>query len=89
MFAHVHMCLAIPPKHAGDSVIGFLKGKSAIAVARLQGKGRNFNGESLWARGYAVSAVGFNEEAIRRYIREQDGAYGGGASEVGEGITTL
>lgn len=74
MADHVHMCIAIPPKHAVASVIGFLKGKSAIAVARLQGKERNFNGESLWARGYAVSTVGFNEEQIRHYIREQNGA---------------
>jgi putative transposase len=59
-------------------VVGFLKGKSAIAIARLQGKERNFNGESFWARGYAVSTVGFNEEQIRRYIREQEDADGEG-----------
>lgn len=69
---HVHMCIAIPPKHAVASLIGLLKGKSAIAVARWQGKERNFTGEHFWARGYAVSTVGFNEEQIRRYIREQD-----------------
>ena len=57
---HVHVCIAIPPKYAVASVIGFLKGKSAIAVAReLCGKERNFTGEHLWARGYAVSTVGF------------------------------
>jgi len=56
---HVHMCIAIPPKHPVASVIGFLKGKSAIAIARLCGKERNFTGEHLWARGYAVSTVGF------------------------------
>ena len=71
---HVHMCIVIPPKHAVASVIGFLKGKSAIAIARLQGKERNFAGEHFWARGYAVSTVGFNEEQVRRYIREQEGA---------------
>ena len=71
---HVHMCIAIPPKYSVASVIGFLKGKSAIAIARLQGKERNFAGEQFWARGYAVSTVGFNEEEIRRYIREQDGS---------------
>ena len=71
---HVHMCVAIPPKYSVASVIGFLKGKSAIAIARLQGKERNFAGEQFWARGYAVSTVGFNEEEIRRYIREQDGS---------------
>jgi putative transposase len=75
---HVHMCILIPPKFAVASVIGFLKGKSAIAVARLQGKERNFTGEHFWARGYAVSTVGFNEEQIRRYIREQEGANGEG-----------
>ena len=57
---HVHMCIAIPPKHPVASVIGFLKGKSAIAIARLCGKERNFTGEHLWARGYAVSTVGLN-----------------------------
>jgi putative transposase len=74
MADHVHMCVAIPPKYSVASVIGFLKGKSAIAIARLQGKERNFAGEQFWARGYAVSTVGFNEEEIRRYIREQDGS---------------
>ena len=69
---HIHMCIAIPPKHAVASVIGFLKGKSAIAVARLQGKERNFAGEHFWARGYAVSTGGFELEAVKQYIREQD-----------------
>ena len=78
MSDHVHMCLAIPPKHAVSSVIGFRKGKSAIAIARLQGKERNFAGESFWARGDAVSTVGFNEEQVRHYIRDQAGADGSG-----------
>ena len=52
---HVHMCIAIPPKHPVASVIGFLKGNSAIAGARLGGKERNFSGEHFWARGYAGS----------------------------------
>jgi putative transposase len=70
---HVHMCLAIPPKHAVAQVIGFLKGKSAIAIARqFGGKERNFTGEHFWARGYAVSTVGFELEQIRAYIRKQD-----------------
>ena len=73
---HVHICIAIAPKHPVSSVIGFLKGKSAIAVARLQGKERNFTGEHLWARGYAVSTVGFELEQVRQYIREQDAADG-------------
>ena len=46
---HVHMCITIPPKHSVSSIIGFLKGKSAIAVARMSGKERNFNGENFWA----------------------------------------
>ena len=75
---HVHMCIAIAPKHAVASVIGFIKGKSAIAIARLQGKERNFNGEHFWARGYAVSTVGFNVEQIRKYIHEQAGSDGSG-----------
>lgn len=74
MMDHVHMLIEIPPKYAVSSVIGTLKGKSAIAIARMQGKQRNFNGENFWARGYAVSTVGFEEEKIRRYIREQEDA---------------
>jgi len=76
---HVHMCIAIPPKYAVASVIGFLKGKSAIAIAReVCGKERNFTGEHLWARGYAVSTVGFELEQIRKYIRDQEEADGTG-----------
>ena len=71
----VHMCIAIPPKHPVASVIGFLKGKSAIAIAR-RGKDRNFSGEHFWARGYAVSTVGFELEQVRQYIREQQSADG-------------
>jgi putative transposase len=71
---HEHMCIAIPPKHSVASVIGFIKGKSAISIARMQGKERNFAGEHFWARGYAVSTVGFNEEEVRRYIRNQNGS---------------
>jgi putative transposase len=69
---HVHMLIEIPPKHPVSSIIGFLKGKTAIAIARSQGKQRNFNGENFWARGYAVSTVGFEEQAIRKYIKEQE-----------------
>jgi len=70
---HVHMLIEIPPKHQVSSVVGFLKGKSAIAIAReFGGKTRNFNGEHFWARGYAVSTVGFEEHAIRKYISEQE-----------------
>ena len=71
---HVHMLMSIPPKHAVSSIIGFVKGKSAIAIARqFSGKTRNFTGEHFWARGYAVSTVGFEVEQIRKYIREQEG----------------
>ena len=70
---HVHMCMEIPPKYAVASVIGFMKGKSAIAIARrFQGKERNFQGEHFWARGYAVSTVGFDEDDVRKYIQDQD-----------------
>jgi len=60
------------------SVIGSLKGKSAIAMARLCSKERNFTGEHFWARGYAVSTVGFELEQVRTYIREQEAADGAG-----------
>ena len=71
---HVHMGIKIPPKYAVASVIGFLKGKSALAIARqLRGKVRNLTGEQFWARGYdAVSTVGFELEAVKEYIREQE-----------------
>jgi putative transposase len=55
MSDHVYMCISIPPKYAVASVIGFMKGKSAIAIARMQGRQRNFTGAHFWARGYAVS----------------------------------
>ncbi len=70
---HVHMCISIPPKYAVSEVIGYLKSKSAIAVARQYGgKNRNFNGEKLWARGYAVSTVGFELEKVKKYIAQQE-----------------
>jgi putative transposase len=70
---HVHMMINIPPKHSVAQIIGYLKGKSAIAVARqFAGRQRNFNGEKFWARGYAVSTVGFEKEQVRRYIRDQE-----------------
>ena len=66
----VHRCIAIPPKYPAASVIGFLKGKSAIAVARqLCGKEHIFTSEHIRARGYAVSTVGFELEQVRQYIR--------------------
>ena len=82
---HVHMLISIPPKLAVSDVIGYIKGKSAIAVARqFGGKERNFNGERFWARGYAVSTVGFEEEQIRSYIKNQEQLDSQGYDEKGE-----
>ena len=70
---HVHMLISIPPKHAVSQVVGFIKGKSAIHLARVYGgKKRNFVGQHFWARGYFVSTVGRNEEVIREYIKNQE-----------------
>lgn len=69
---HVHMCIEIPPKEKVSDVIGYIKGKSAITIARIYGKTRNFTGEKFWARGYFVSTVGRDEEKIREYIRNQE-----------------
>ena len=70
---HVHMLLRVLPKYAVAEVVGYLKGKSAIAVARkFSGRRRNFNGERFWARGYAVSTVGYDQEYIRAYIEKQE-----------------
>ena len=70
---HVHMLIAIPPKHAVAQVIGFIKGKSAIHLARVYGeRKRNFVGQHFWARGYFVSTVGRDERVIREYIRKQE-----------------
>lgn len=70
---YVHMCISIPPKYAVSNVVGFIKGKSAISIARqFMGKTKNFTGESFWARGYFVSTVGLDEEVVKAYIREQE-----------------
>ena len=70
---HVHMCIRIPPKFSVLSVVGFIKGKSAISIARnFLGRRRNFTGESFWARGYFVSTVGLDEVVVREYIRNQE-----------------
>ena len=69
---HVHMCLSIPPKYAVANVVGYMKGKSAITIARrFAGRARNFTEEVFWARGYFVSTVGLDEEMVRAYIRNQ------------------
>jgi len=70
---HVHMMIAIPPKYAVSQVVGFIKGKSAIHLARSYAeRSRNFVGQHFWARGYFVSTVGRDEELIREYIRHQE-----------------
>src|SRR3954453_16722725 len=70
---HVHMMISIPPKYAVSQVIGFIKGKSAIHLARVYGeKRRNFVGQSFWARGSFVSTVGWDEKVIRNYIRNRE-----------------
>ena len=70
---HVHMLLSIPPKYAVAQVVGYIKGKSAIHIARTAGgRQRNFTGEHFWARGYFVSTVGRDEKTIREYIQRQE-----------------
>jgi|SRR3990167_2995327 len=81
---HVHMLIAIPPKYSVAEVIGYIKGKSAISVARqFGGRKRNFNGERFWARGYTVSTVGFEEAKIKAYIQNQEQLEMQGAQEEG------
>ena len=70
---HVHMFISIPPKYSVAQVVGFIKGKSAIYIARtFGGRERNFRGESFWARGYYVSTVGKDEELVKAYIQGQE-----------------
>lgn len=70
---HVHMMISIPPKYSVAQVVGYLKGKSAIHIARTYaGRRRNFVGQHFWARGYFVSTVGRDEAVIRRYIQDQE-----------------
>jgi len=73
MSDHVHMMISIPPKYAVSQVIGFIKGKSAIHIARVYaGRKRNYVGQHFWARGYFASTVGRDEQVIREYIRHQE-----------------
>ena len=70
---HVHIMLSIPPKYSVSQVVGFIKGKSAIQIARnFQGRKRNFVGQNFWARGYYVSTTGKDEEVVRAYIQAQE-----------------
>ena len=71
---HVHMVISIPPKYSVSQVVGYVKGKRAVWVARVTGSKRNFVGQSFWARGYCVSTVGLDEETIRAYVRTQEEA---------------
>lgn len=70
---HVHIMISIPPKHSVSQVMGYVKGKSAIHIARtFGGRKQNFVGQHFWARGYFVSTVGRDEATIRAYIRNQE-----------------
>ena len=70
---HVHILISIPPKYSVSQAVGFIKGKSAIAIARnYMGRRKNFTGQSFWARGYYVSTVGKDEESVREYIKHQE-----------------
>jgi len=73
MSDHVHLMISIPPKYAVAQVVGYIKGKSAIHIARqFSGKQRNYVGEHFWARGYFASTVGRDEQVIRNYIKHQE-----------------
>jgi len=69
---HVHVLVSIPPKYSVAQVVGYVKGKSAIWVARTMGRNRNFVGQHFWARGYCVSTIGLDEQTIQEYIRTQE-----------------
>lgn len=70
---HVHILISIPPKYSVSQVVGFIKGKSAISIARTyMGRRKNFTGQSFWARGYYVSIVGRDEGRVRNYIKHQE-----------------
>jgi len=72
MADHVHMLISIPPKYAVADIVGYLKGKSAIYIARtFRGRERNFTGEHFWARGYFATTVGRDEKVVREYIQKQ------------------
>jgi len=71
---HVHMVVSIPPKYSVSQVVGYVKGKSAIWVARATGSKRNFVGQNFWARGYCVSTIGLDEQTIRAYVHNQEEA---------------
>jgi putative transposase len=70
---HIHLCLSIPPKYSVAHVVGFLKGKSAVRIHRELLNERRMTGLHFWAKGYCVSTVGYDEETVRQYIRDQEG----------------
>ncbi len=70
---HVHMLVSIPPKYAVSQVVDYMKGKSAMYIARTYlGQRKNSGGMSFWARGYFVSTVGAEEAVVRAYICDQE-----------------
>jgi REP-associated tyrosine transposase len=72
---HVHLLISVPPKYAVSQVVGYIKGKSAIHIARTySGRRHNFTGQNFWARGYFVSTVGRDEETVKKYIKKQEDA---------------
>ncbi|MBD1870254.1 IS200/IS605 family transposase [Cyanobacteria bacterium FACHB-471] len=73
MVDHVHVLISIPPKYSVSQIVGFIKGKSAIGIARTYfGRRQNFTGQNFWVRGYYVSPVGRDEVVVRQYIRDQE-----------------
>ena len=74
---HVHLCVSIPPKYSVANTVGFLKGKSAVKIHRELLGERRMTGLHFWARGYCVSTIGYDEAAVRRYVREQEAQDGG------------
>jgi len=70
---HIHMCVSIPPKYSVATIVGYVKGKSAMIIFEKYSRLRkNFKGHSFWARGYYVSTVGLDEAKIRKYIQNQE-----------------
>lgn len=74
MLDHVHMMISIPPKYSVAHIVGFLKGKTALYVANKYARKRRYKGYHFWARRYFVSTTGYNEQVVRRYIRNQERA---------------
>ena len=70
---HVHILISVPPKYSVSQIVGFIKGKSAISIARTYcGRRKNFTGQSFWARGYYATTVGRDEDTVRNYIKHQE-----------------